>query len=269
MRPQEEFLKRDLQKKKKRKSRFVRFMVFLVLLLIVITLIFIAISNPGFFNEVKKKFSSFYSSEESLQTGSGETLLDGESSPSDEQAGATNETIEQDSTGGQTEGAGSFWQKIIDFFKSKMQSQSDDFPSTLKLKCYFASLGQEKKFVYEERTISAGSAKIAVENAVKELLKGPIKTFHYPVVPPGTELISVEIYENIAKIDFSQEFLEKSLESGILDEYVIYTLVNTVTQVPGIEGVIFLIEGKRIKVYGNVDLSIPAIMNEKYLNIQE
>jgi len=81
MRPQEEFLKRDLQKKKKRKSRFVRFMVFLVLFLIIITLIFIAISNPGFFNEVKKKFSSFYSSEESLQTGSGETLLDGESSP--------------------------------------------------------------------------------------------------------------------------------------------------------------------------------------------
>jgi len=108
-----------------------------------------------------------------------------------------------------------------------------------------------------------------VENAVKELLKGPIKTFHYPVVPPGTELISVEIYENIAKIDFSQEFLENSLETGILDEYVIYTLVNTVTQIPGIEGVIFLIEGKRIKIYGNVDLSIPAIMNEKYLNIQE
>jgi spore germination protein GerM len=78
----------------------------------------------------------------------------------------------------------------------------------------------------------------------------------------------VDIYENFAKINFSQDFLQNSLESGILDEYVIYTIVNTVTEIPEIEGVIFLIEGIRIKLYGKVDLSIPAIRNEKYLNVE-
>ena len=78
----------------------------------------------------------------------------------------------------------------------------------------------------------------------------------------------MDIYENFAKINFSQDFLQNSLESGILDEYVIYTIVNTVTGIPEIEGVIFLIEGMRIKLYGQVDLSIPAIRNEKYLNVE-
>jgi spore germination protein GerM len=162
----------------------------------------------------------------------------------------------------------SFWQKIIAFFKLKMGSQADNFPGTLDLKVYFAALGQDEVFVFEERQINAGSPRVAVENTVNELLKGPSKSFHYPVIPPGTKLLGVQIYENLAKIDFSQEFLENSLESGILDDYVIYTIVNTVTQVPGVEGVIFLIDGKRIKLYGSVDISIPAIKNEKYLPVE-
>ena len=270
MKPEEEFLKRNLQKKKKKKSRFARFIVFLILFLVIITLIFIAISNPGFFNEVKEKLLSFYSSGEEQKTQSSDTsgleteVASDATSPSQEQPNQENNSQEV-----KPKARDSFWQKIIGFFKSKIQEQADDFPASIKIKCYFASLGEEEKFIYEERTITAGSAKTAVENTVKELLKGPSKTFHYAVIPPGTELAGVEIYENIAKINLSQEFLENSLESGILDEYVIYTIVNTVTQVPDIEGVIFLIDGKRIKTYGNVDLSIPAIMNEKYLNIEE
>ena len=122
--------------------------------------------------------------------------------------------------------------------------------------------------MFEERTIFAGDPKIAVTNAVKELIGGPLKSYHFPVIPPGTKLLSVDIYENFAKINFSQDFLQNSLESGILDEYVIYTIVNTVTEIPEIEGVIFLIEGIRIKLYGKVDLSIPAIRNEKYLTVE-
>lgn len=270
MKPEEEFLKRDLQKKKKKRSRFARFVVFLILFLAVITLVFTAISNPGFFNGVKQKLLSFYTSGEKQEIQSGttsefETETAGNGTPS----GREQLTQENNSQKPEEESGGSFWERIIGFFKNKIQEQAEDFPISIKIKCYFASLGEEEKFVYEERTIAAGSAKTAVENAVKELLKGPAKTFHYPVIPPGTELSGVEIYENIAKIDFSQEFLENSLESGILDEYVIYTIVNTVTQVPKVEGVIFLIDGKRIKTYGNVDLSIPAIINEKYLNIQQ
>jgi len=158
-----------------------------------------------------------------------------------------------------------FWQKILGLLNIGKEKQNENFPSRLEIRAYFATLGNDNKFVYENRIIIAGDQKTAVSNAVKELLKGPLKSFNFPVIPPGTKLLDVEIYENFAKINFSHEFLDNSLESGVFDEYVIYTIVNTVTQVPGIDGVVFLIEGKRIKTYGNVDLSIPAIKNEDFL----
>ena len=182
---------------------------------------------------------------------------------------AEEQTISKNQGSGSGAGAAqSLWQKIIAFFRQKMSGRADNFPGTINIKVYFAALGQDKVFSFEERLINAGSPQVAVENTVNELLKGPLKSFHYPVIPPGTKLLGVQIYENLAKINLSQEFLENSLESGILDDYVIYTIVDTVTQVPGVEGVIFLIDGKRIKLYGSVDISIPAIKNEKYLPVE-
>ena len=98
-----------------------------------------------------------------------------------------------------------------------------------------------------------------------ELLKGPVMSYHFPVIPAGTELLGAKAYDGVAEIDLSDEFLENSLDSRILDEYIIYSMVNTVTEIPDINGVIFFIEGKRIKMYGTIDLSIPLIRDPDFL----
>lgn len=268
MRTEEELFK----KKKKKSYRFIKFIFILIFIIAVVSLIFYSFENPSFLKEIKDKLLSFYSeaekSTESAQIDKNlKTKAEVESETEKETKTEKVKDIKNNST--VIEGTAvkniSLWKKIINFFKEEISSHEEEFPSRLKIKVYFASLGQEQKFIYEERSIVAGELKIAVENAVKELIKGPLKSYHYPVIPAGTKLVGVEIYENLAKIDFSQEFLKNSLDSGILDEYVIYTIVNTVTEIPGIEGVIFLIEGSRIKFYGSVDLSIPAIRDEKYL----
>ena len=64
--------------------------------------------------------------------------------------------------------------------------------------------------------------------------------------------------------NFSQEFLSESLDSSILDDYIIYTIVNTLTEIQDIQAVSFSIDDKDIREYGNVDLQLPAIRNEKY-----
>ncbi|MDD3819644.1 MAG: GerMN domain-containing protein [Actinomycetota bacterium] len=167
----------------------------------------------------------------------------------------------------------SFWQKIMNFITRSgdgdNDKEEDTYPSSLKINFYFSALGEDKKLVSEERTINAGSPAIAAQNAIAELLKGPTKPHHFPVIPAGTKLLGVEVSENIAKVDFSQEFLENSLDTSILDEYIIYSIVNTLTEIPDIEGVIFYIEGIRINVYGNVDLSIPAIRNKDFIEEEE
>jgi spore germination protein GerM len=262
-----------LKKKKKRPSRFARFLFVMIFIIAVVSLIFYSVDNPGFIPSIKDKIVAFYTSDESTETDSVTT----ESGQISSESTSTSVESPSDSVAGTASGDKGIenptnnkflllWQKIVSFFVKRADRDADKFPDKLKIKLYFAGIGQNQQFEFEERTIFAGDPKIAVTNAVKELIGGPSKSYHFPVIPPGTKLLSVDISENFAKINFSQDFLQNSLESGILDEYVIYTIVNTVTEIPKIDGVIFLIEGKRIKLYGQVDLSIPAIRNEKYLN---
>ncbi len=257
MRQEDEFTKKSASvKKRQRRIRRVKVVLVLAAIVIAISLIFYTLDNPDFLKNMKNKLISFYSND------SASTLIEADT--------AAAADIDADNTGESPGGwLSSIWQQFMAFFTRRLRIDEEKLPSNLDIKVYFASLGEEEKFVYEERTINAGDIRIAVENAIRELLDGPEKSFHYPVIPPGTKLLDVEIYENTVKINLSQEFLENSLDSGILDEYVIYTIVNTVTQIPGIEGVVFFIDGIRIKTYGNVDLSIPAINDEKYIDTEE
>ena len=266
--------------KKKSTNPILKFTVIIILLALMGFLIFYGIDNPDFWGNIFSSTSSGQGSEEAIsspaETGEGQAGSDiGDSE-------VLNDFVENDA--GNSNAAGtdsnespddnrspSIWQRIIDFLRGEENNETveEDYPEKLELNFYFSGLGEEKKLVSEKRTIIAGNSETAVKNAVDELLKGPAKSYHFPVIPAGTELINAESYENIAKIDLSQEFLSESLDSRILDEYIIYSVVNTLTEIPEIEGVIFYIEGIRIKVYGDIDLSIPAIRNKEYIEEQQ
>ena len=281
MRSEEEFTKKSASiKKRQRRNRRIKTIVILVAIVTVISLVFYALDHPDFLENIKGRINALYSSDPDLgvpEEDAGLTVDSMDDSGNGDDTYLVSGGESEHTEAGMDEEAqdpgdsfiSNIWQKIMDFFSSRMNVDEERFPSNLEILVYFASLGEEEKFVFEERTINAGDKKIAVENTIRELLEGPVKSFHYPVIPPGTELIDVEIYENTAKINLSQDFIDNSLDSGILDEFVIFTIVNTVTQVPGIDGVVFFVDGIRIKTYGNVDLSIPVIKNEKYLESED
>jgi hypothetical protein len=273
---------RQVKKRKKGPNPIVRFTLIVILLITVGFFVFYSIDNPDF---IKSMFSS--NSDEN-QVEEGETVLPdtGENDAVDTteesvQAGDSGESGEEDITEGETTPDEvsdnnetttglSLWQRIKNFFLGLTGADEEEtYDDTLEINFYFSGLGEEKKLVSEKKTINAGSPDNAVKNAVQELLKGPSKSYHFPVIPAGTELLDAETYENTAKIDLSQEFLENSLDTRILDEFIIYSIVNTLTEIPEIEGVVFYIEGIRIKVYGNIDLSIPAIRNTEYIKEDE
>lgn len=271
---------KQTKKRKKRPSPILRFTFIIILLVAAGFIIFYSIDNPDF---VKNKFSSLFNDNESElmvsdlpETDTGQLSSSVEESVTGEDSGeneiesidtgktTTEESIDSDQTGSGL----SLWQKIKNYFINRKNGGEDGkvYPSRVEVNFYFSGLGEEKKLVSEKRTIIAGSPDIAVKNAVQELLKGPTQSYHFPLIPAGTKLLNVETYENIAEIDLSQEFLENSLDTRILDEYIIYSIVNTLTEIPEIEGVIFYIEGIRIKIYGNVDLSVPAIRDKEYID---
>ncbi len=263
--------------KKKRKAPIVRFTILIILIFAIGFFIFYSIDNPQFIRGLLNMDSSPENtgnngSEEVIEiepSGSGEEEIE-ETSPegsgSGEEESAEENLISEAEP--ETEKSGlSWWQRILAFFTRRGEtSESEDaYPSRITINIYFTSTGEEKILASEERGIVAGNPGNALNNAMSELLKGPSKSYHFPVIPAGTSLIGAKVYEGVAEIDLSREFLENSLDSRILDEYIIYSIVNTATEIRDINGVIFFIEGKRIKMYGAIDLSIPLIRDPDFL----
>ncbi len=240
---------------KKRKNPLVRITVFIIFILTIGFFIFYAIDNPGFIQGI------FGRQQENGTEENVSTVL--------EDSGPEEYSVSE--VQGGPAGTESLWQRIMAFFREKFNDPVEEpsYPHRITLNIYFAQTGEEKILAAEERTVIAGSPGNAIKGAMEELLKGPLQDYHYPVIPAGTELLGSRAADGVAEIDLSREFLDNALDSRILDEYIIYSIVNTVTGIPDIRGVIFFMEGKRITAYGNIDLSIPLIRDPDLLEVSE
>jgi sporulation and spore germination protein len=269
--------------KKKKKAPLIRLTLLIILILAIGFFIFYSIDNPQFIRGLLNMDSGPEGTTESspdemtaeetvvsIEEEMEETISEG-SEPGEEEEAAAEEIIITEAEPETTEGELSWWQRVLEYFRKRGEAADtgDAYPSRLTVNIYFAATGEEKKLAAEERSISAGSPRAALNNAMNELLKGPVRSYHFPVIPAGTSLLGAKVYDGVAEIDLSREFLENSLDSRILDEYIIYSIVNTATEIQDINGVIFFIEGKRIKMYGNTDLSIPIIRNTDLLRSEE
>jgi len=99
---------------------------------------------------------------------------------------------------------------------------------------------------------------------LQQLIDGPIAEDMCPVLSDKVELLGVSTKDNICTVDFSKEFLDMLPE--VSEEVVIYSVVNTLAELPGIYQVQFLVEGKQEKMYRKMDLSV---LYERNLNVIE
>ncbi len=88
---------------------------------------------------------------------------------------------------------------------------------------------------------------------LQQLINGPIEDDMRAVLSRKVEIRSVSTKDNICTVDFSKEFLDKP--SKVSEEVVIYSVVNTLAELPGIYQVQFLVEGKQEKLYQTMDLT--------------
>lgn len=104
---------------------------------------------------------------------------------------------------------------------------------------------------------------------VLEIIKGPLAgdpANARPIMLYGVsaqDILSVEVYEDIAYVNLSQNFKDAYAEvSSKTEMQLIYAIVNTVTSMDGINKVQFLIEGKQTEKFaGYLCLSDPFLKN--------
>lgn len=106
--------------------------------------------------------------------------------------------------------------------------------------------------VPEVRTIKKGSEKLE-ELVVSELIKGPAQPGHVAIIPSETKLLSVTSSNGIAFVDVSKDFLSTDKMSSKQLILMIYSIVDTLTELKGINKVQFLINGQKIPVLANLE----------------
>ncbi|TDT45994.1 GerMN domain-containing protein [Fonticella tunisiensis] len=85
----------------------------------------------------------------------------------------------------------------------------------------------------------------SLENTViKELLNGPSATDIESPIPEGTRLISIDRKGDRVTLNFSKEFIKNHPGGSTGETMTIFSIVNSLTEIPGIKEVLFKVNGK-------------------------
>ncbi len=130
------------------------------------------------------------------------------------------------------------------------------------LTLYFADLDSDK-LISEKRTIKITDTVPTEQYVVNELIKGT----QYPdiarnVISSDTVLVSAQTTDNTCFVNFKSGFVEKNAKDNTNDELVIYSIVNSLCELKDVSFVQFLVDGKKIEKFGNMNFTDFFIKNE-------
>jgi germination protein M len=114
------------------------------------------------------------------------------------------------------------------------------------VKLYFANVNGDELIEYDTNINYTGIGTIE-ELVIKQLINGPTEIGMYNTIPEGTTLLNVSTKEGICYVDFNEKFLDKIPE--ITDKVAIYSIVNTLVEIPGINKVQFTINSEVLETY--------------------
>lgn len=124
---------------------------------------------------------------------------------------------------------------------------------------YFASNKGDELIKYDIKGATYGNKNIELF-LVEQLVKGPSQKGYIPTLSPRITINSVVTANNICYVDFGENFLTE--QSNVTNEIVIYSIVNTLTELPGIYKVQISVEGESaIKYHDEISLNDPFTRN--------
>lgn len=116
---------------------------------------------------------------------------------------------------------------------------------TQEIILYFSKCGEKECFLMEElREVKLDKELPLI--LMEELIKGPVSKDLSPTIPNSTKLNSIKIEEDLAIVDFSKEIIldQQIPHSSTTEPLAIFSIVNTLTELPQVKRVRILVEGK-------------------------
>lgn len=147
-------------------------------------------------------------------------------------------------------------------FIDNMGPQTGEY-QYLHAKVYYANR-EGNALLASDLKIPYSGSETAELTVLRQLIAGPIEEEMYPVLSDKVEVLSVSNKDGICSVNLSDRFLDKLPE--VTEEITIYSVVNTLAELPGVYQVQFLVDGEQVKSYQTMDLTL---LYERNLNVVE
>lgn len=128
------------------------------------------------------------------------------------------------------------------------QYSQDFYTDEVRVNLYFGN-ADGTALVRETRTLTMGMTDALPSVIMKVLIAGPEDKSYTSVIPQGTLVKDVFIKDNVCYVDLSAEFQKNHLGGERKEMLTIYSIVNSLQNVNGVQYVQFLIEGERVEYY--------------------
>ncbi|NLO49411.1 MAG: GerMN domain-containing protein [Clostridiales bacterium] len=117
----------------------------------------------------------------------------------------------------------------------------------------------------ERRYLTIGKDKLLSEYVVDEIIRGPQNDNLHSAIPEGTRVLSVTMKRNLCTVDLSKEFYVNRPQTAAGERVAIYSIVNSLTSLSGIEAVQITVEGEKLDKYYLINLNEPLTRNESII----
>ena len=137
-------------------------------------------------------------------------------------------------------------------------SDTDADPYVRQLRLYFPD-SSGRYLLSEYHTLTLGEDTSPERYVVEELLRGPNSSELKSLIPAGTALLSCATVDNVCVVNLSEEFVSNRPETALEERLAIYTIVNSLTALAGVDSVNLLAEGQPIGTYVYCSLAEPLV----------
>jgi len=121
------------------------------------------------------------------------------------------------------------------------------------------------KLLPEERVIEFNLDLPAEQFIMEQIIGGPRLEGRYPTVHPEVRILDVRNEGDICFINLSADFLLRSLSPSVTDEVIVYSVVNSLMEVPQVIGVQILVEAETVtEPWGNENIDLSRQFERNY-----
>ena len=106
----------------------------------------------------------------------------------------------------------------------------------------------------EQRTIKITDQQPVEQYLINELINGTESKELKSILSKKTVLVSADVDENICYLNFKANFLDDNSGTAEHEKLVIYSIVNSLTELNTISKVQFYMDGKRVDKFGSVSI---------------